>query len=162
MDDVRVAAEVSRAGRLVVARLLPKTDLLLGLAKICDENEVKTGCIVSMLGGLRKARFLHPIRDPVAKMGINYGPPVELEGPLEFAVGSGLLGSLQSGQRFIHLHAVLADLDNRLYTGHLIEGNLVLTTMEVVVQETPDIDLIRSYDEETDLELFTISERSAK
>ena len=77
-------------------------------------------------------------------------------------VALGLLGSLKSGQRFIHLHAVLADLDNRLYTGHLIEGNLVLTTMEVVVQETPDIDLIRSYDEETDLELFTISERSAK
>jgi predicted DNA-binding protein with PD1-like motif len=115
-----------------------------------------------MLGGLRKACFLHPIHDPNTKMGINYGQPVELEGPLEFAVGSGVIGYLESGQRFIHLHAVLADLDNRVYTGHLIEGNLVLTTMEAVIQETPDVQLIRSYDEETDLELFKIFERSEK
>jgi predicted DNA-binding protein with PD1-like motif len=162
MDEVRVAAKVSRPGRLLVARILPKTDLLLGLTRICDEHDIKAACIVSMLGGLRKACFLHPIHDPNTKMGINYGQPVELEGPLEFAVGSGVIGYLESGQRFIHLHAVLADLDNRLYTGHLIEGNLVLTTMEAVIQETPDVQLIRSYDEETDLELFKIFERSEK
>jgi predicted DNA-binding protein with PD1-like motif len=90
-------------------------------------------------------------------MGIKYGEPVEVEGPLEFAGGSGMIGVLESGETVIHLHGVLADMDHRLYTGHFVEGGSpVLTTMEVVIQETPDIEIIRSFDEETEFSHFKV------
>jgi predicted DNA-binding protein with PD1-like motif len=163
MSKVRVSSKESRPGRLIAARILPGTDLLAGLSKICHEHKVRAGCIVTMLGGLTGARLLHPVPDASSKMGIKYGEPSDLEGPLEFASGSGTIGVLESGETVIHLHGVLADSNNRLYTGHFVEGGSpVLTTVEVVIQETTDVEIIRSLDEETGFALFKIYKRRQK
>lgn len=157
MDEVRVSSKESRPGRLIVGRILPQTDLMAGLLKICSEHGVRAGCIVTILGGLSGARVLHPVHDPRSKIGINYGEPVEIEGPLEFASGCGFIGVSDDGEVFIHLHGVLADLEQRLYTGHFVEGGSpVLSTLEVVIQETPDVEVIRSLHEETGFSHFKI------
>lgn len=163
MDEIRVSSRESRPGRLIVAHILPKADLMSGLLKICKEHNLKAGCIVTILGGLAGARVLHPVLDPGSRIGISYGDPVDIKGPLEVASGGGLIGVQDSGELVIHLHGVLADVDKRVYTGHFVEGgSIVLSTLEVVIQEIPDVEIVRSLHEETGFAHFKVYEKTGR
>lgn len=155
MDDVRITSVKAKTGKVIVGRILPGTDLIAGVLKICEENNLKFGNIVTMVGSLSRARFVCAIPDNYAKMGIKYGNPIEIKGPLEFLCGQGIIGISESKERAIHLHCVLCDKNVKLYGGHFIKGgNPVLATIEVVIQELKEVKLIRALDQETDFYLF--------
>jgi len=145
----------AKMGRVIMGRILPGTELVKGILNICKENDLKFGNIVTMIGSLSKARFVCATPDNRAKIGIKYGNPIEIEGPLEFLCGQGIIGISDNKERAIHLHYVLSDKNVNLYGGHLVEdGNLVLTTIEIVIQELKDVKLLRALDIETGFPLF--------
>lgn len=162
MNEIRISSAESRPGRLVGARILPGTDLIPGLLKICRRHQIKSGCIVTILGSLARARFVLPIPDSGGTMGVRYSDPHEIEGPLEFLGRSGIIGRLDDGETAIHLHGIFSDRENRFCAGHILEeGNQVLATMEVVIQELPDVEITRSLDGETGFSLFQFSKNYA-
>jgi len=147
--------------RQIIARLWPGTDLLEGLLDVCARHNVKAGSITNMLGSLSRARFVWALPDSSTKMNAKYGEPMEFEGPLEFLCGSGLIGQQKDGgETTIHLHGVLSDKAQKLYGAHFVPGgNPVMSTMEVFIQATEDIKILRAFDEETEFPLFNIHEK---
>lgn len=155
MTDIRVQWAQSKAGRVVFGRIYPGTEIIDGILKICEENYIRYGTIITMIGSLSRGTFVYAIPETDAKMGIKYSQPVEIEGPLEFLSGQGIIGVSDAGKPIIHLHGLLSDKNKKIYGGHFIDaGNPVLVTMEVVIQELEGVRLIKSQDEETDFPLF--------
>jgi len=162
MNEIRISSAESRPGRLVGARILPGTDLIPGLLEICRRNHLTSGCIVTILGSLARARFVLLIPDSGGTMGVRYSDPHEIEGPLEFLGGSGIIGRLDDGETAMHLHGIFSDRENRFCAGHILgEGNQVLATMGVVIQELPEVEITRSFDEETVFNLFHFNKHRA-
>lgn len=155
MNAIRVSSIQAEGGKIIVGRLLPGTDLITGILKICEENNLEFGNIITIIGSLSKARFICATPDNRSKIGIKYGDPIEIQGPLEFLCGQGLIGMSDDEERAIHLHGVLCDKDVKFYAGHFVQGgNIVLATMEVVIQKLKEVKLIRSLDQETGFPIF--------
>jgi len=157
MSGVRTTSEEVKC-RQIIARLWPGTDLLEGLLDVCARHNVTAGCITTMLGSLSRAKFVWALPDPSTKMNARYGDPMEFEGPLEFICGSGMIGRQEdSGETTIHLHGILSDKAQKIYGAHFVPGgNPVMSTMEVFIQATDDIRILRAFDEETEFPLFNL------
>ncbi len=155
LDEIRTVSVVSKPGRVVFGRILPGTDAIEGILKICAENDIRYGNIVTMIGSLARGTFVYAVPREGVKMGIIYSQPFEVEGPLEFLGGQGVIGTSDQGIPSVHLHGLLSDRNRNIYGGHITDkGNPVLVTMEVVIQVLDDVKLIRSRDGETDFPLF--------
>jgi len=155
MNDIRYSSVEGRSGRLVVVRLCPGVDLVEGLLEVCAAHRIQQGCVVTALGSLSKARLIYAVPDNSRKIGIKYCDPIEVEGPLEFLAASGMVGMDENQKRVTHLHAVLSDAQERIYGGHLVDkGNIVLATIELVIQEFDGIKLLKVEDRETGFNLF--------
>jgi len=113
--------------------LLPGADLFLELKRICAEHDIRTGIVMSITGGLEKARFqvltteTHPMGTPVI---------IEVPGPFE-ASGHGLIGHIKAkalggiytgeeeGSAYLHVHVTVTrgdDMNARTICGHLMPG----------------------------------------
>ena len=157
---VRVSS-VEAQRRSIVARIWPRTELFEGLLRICSEWRITAGCVTAMHGSLLRTRFVYPAPCPEARMGARYVDPVEVEGPIEFLSGSGMIGTAaDGGGTVIHLHGVMSDPTMRVFGGHLMEtGNPVMSTMEVLIEAFDDVSILRAFDPETEFSLFNISRR---
>jgi predicted DNA-binding protein with PD1-like motif len=67
-----------------------------------------------------------------------------ISGDLEVCALSGTLS-----RHGLHLHLAVADSEGRMSGGHLLEGSLVRTTLEVVIQEIGGMRFARRRDERT-------------
>jgi len=134
---------------MVIGRLRPGTDLIEGIIALVEEYDVRAGVIISCVGSLGKATFLLPVPDPSSKVGAVYGNPIEIVGPLAFLSGGGLISRDKDGEVLIHFHGLVSDVNRKVYGGHFkCGGNPVLATMEVLIAELQDLELVRRYDEE--------------
>jgi hypothetical protein len=160
MSEIRTSS-CSVTGKKVVARLMPGTDLLAGLVQVCRDNGIKAGCITAIHGSLSKARFVWALPAPGTKMNAKYGDPVDIEGPLEFISGSGMIGQFSDSKELVvHLHGVLSDPEQGFHGAHFVEGgNPVMSTMEVLIEGFDNVDILRAFDEETEFPLFNIYEK---
>lgn len=154
---MRVNSVGSNSTRVIVGRLLPGTDLIDGILRMCEEHNILNGSIDLVLGSLRKFTFVYPVKDEQSKMGVRYCDPIEIDGPIELLCGNGIVGVTSNGERAIHLHAVVADKNGKVYGGHVLKGNPVLVTVEVVVRELRGVNIVRGLDEETGFTLFSFS-----
>lgn len=149
------ASREAKTGRMLFVRLEPGTDLLAGILEACAYNSIKYATISTVIGSLSGAKFVYAVPDNEGKLGIRYSQPVEVEGPLEFIGGQGVIGVSDKEEAMIHFHGIVSDKDMKVYAGHFVEGgNPVLATIEAAVQELENIRLVRSYDEETEFPLF--------
>jgi threonine dehydrogenase-like Zn-dependent dehydrogenase len=73
-------------------RLLPGTDLVKGIEKVCCHHGVMYRNILSIIGSLTKAKIAHAVVDQTGKIGIRYSEPVRVEGPLELLACQGVIG----------------------------------------------------------------------
>lgn len=160
MSEIR-SSSCSVTGKKIVARLMPGTDLLAGLMQVCRDNDIKAGCITAIHGSLSKARFVWALPAPGTKMNAKYGDPVDIEGPLEFISGSGMIGQFSDSKELVvHLHGVLSDPEQGFHGAHFVEGgNPVMSTMEVLIEGFDNVDILRAFDEETEFPLFNIYEK---
>ncbi|MDD3754154.1 MAG: DNA-binding protein [Methanobacterium sp.] len=117
---------------MIVKRLIPGQDLKGSLEDIQDRNNLKSGIIICMVGSLDKA---------VLRMAD--GNKNVLVGPLEIVSATGTLAV-----NGVHIHLAVADDSGHVTGGHLMEGSLVNTTVELCILD-PDKIFKREFDPDT-------------
>ncbi len=157
MEEVRQVAE-GNIKRVFAFRLTPGMDVVEGIVSLCEKNGIKNGIILSALGSLDGARFYDPVELPDKKAKYGYSDPIILEGPIELLSLSGMICHGENDEILTHFHFSLSDQNGRGYGGHVIEGNKVLITVDVVLSELEGINMGRKYDENLELEIFDPSQ----
>lgn len=122
-------------GEVVLVRLEPNEDLLIGLREAIKEVGIDTGLVTAITGSINRARiqaFPHVGRE-CGSIDV-----IELEGPFE-VTGQGLIGSTrgrggvgryEEGEPYVHVHLVLTGALGT-WCGHLMEGCRVRAHHEV-------------------------------
>jgi uncharacterized protein len=134
--------------RPLLFRLTPGSDLKLGLLEQCALGQVKTGVILSAVGSLS-----------VARLRIADGKTViEKAGPFELTSLSGTISTSS-----LHCHLSLYDEAMNTLGGHLMEGCLIHTTMEISIMDLSDeFDTARQPDPRTGYDELVVSGRKLK
>ncbi|MFZ1689370.1 MAG: PPC domain-containing DNA-binding protein [Flavobacteriales bacterium] len=122
------------SGRMHVLRLQPGEDVRLTLDTWVKENSTEAAGIVSAVGSLTHAHIRYA----------NRADGIMTTGDLEVCSLSGTLS-----RHGMHLHLSVADRDGQMLGGHMLEGCLVRTTLELVIQEVAEVRMLRSKDERT-------------
>ena len=115
-------------------RLLPGQDLRYELETLTRDQDWRAACVIAAVGSLSRATIRFAGRDD----------PAVLEGPLEITALSGTLSP--DG---CHLHLSVADGEGETRGGHLLEGSVVHTTVEVVVAVLEHWSFSRELDPDT-------------
>jgi predicted DNA-binding protein with PD1-like motif len=131
MVDVIAKAKI---GEIIWAQLDADGDLYEEIMEICRKENIRSGVVLNIVGGLRKARLSMPISetDYEAPPGV-----FELEGMME-AQGFGTIGQTvdtydsegtsgilyEAGTPNLHIHLAVTHA-GKTYMGHLIKGCIV-------------------------------------
>jgi predicted DNA-binding protein with PD1-like motif len=156
MTELRTKHVCGELGRVIPLRLLPGTDLMNGLKKVCEDNNIRHGTILSAIGTLRQLTIQIFVPKPKAKLGAGYDPPQTIPGPAEIMGIQGVIFETETGEVALHLHGVFCDKEGKTLGGHIVPGgNPILATLDAVIGEVSGVRMMRRYDEETDLNLFS-------
>jgi predicted DNA-binding protein with PD1-like motif len=160
MVDVIAKAQM---GEVIWAQLDKDADLYEEILEICRRENIRSGIVLNIVGGLRKARLSMPISttDAEAQPGV-----LELEGMME-AQGIGVIGHTvdtydssaksgivyRAGEPNLHVHMTITHA-GKSYMGHLIEGCIVRSVhprshFTIVLAKTPGALLNFRVSEET-------------
>ena len=112
-------------------RLTPGQDLKKELENYIKAHKVQAASVISAVGSLKTATIRFANKESFS----------QLKGPLEVVSLSGTLGIAGT-----HLHIAVADGEGKTTGGHLVEGNPVFTTMEVVLGIYPGLSFQRTLD----------------
>ena len=125
-------------------RLHPGQDLKRELEAFAKSQHLQAAFIVTCVGSLRK----------VALRPANQQEPLFREQKFEIV---SLVGTLSPDGA--HLHISLSDSTGATIGGHLLEGNEVYTTAEIVIGEAAQLQFHREVDPETTYKELTIRKR---
>ncbi len=128
---------------MIVKRLVPGQDLKESLEEIRDNEGLKSGVILCLVGSLDEA---------VLRMAD--GNKKTVKGPLEIVSATGTIAT-----NGVHLHLAVADSQDNVRGGHLMKGCPVHTTAEICIS-CPDMVFKRVNDPKTgyrELEIFPSS-----
>jgi len=157
--SVNAAWVKAGAGRFLMVRLAPGTDLIEGLEEALKKEGVLAGSVVSCIGSLREAAF-HIAVPAENSIGASYSPPIKVGGPLELLSGQGTIGLGEGGGVFVHIHGVFSNGKGVIRGGHLVRGeNPVLITCEIAVACLDGVQIERRYDPQVDMPVFSISRK---
>lgn len=135
----------SRLGRTIFARLAENEDLLEAINRQAGRSNIAAGFFI-LIGTLKKAKlgfYQHGKYETIA-----------VAGPLEIVSCLGNI-SLKDQEIVVHAHIAVANEKGEVFGGHLLPGCLVSLTGELTLIETPEIRLLRKFDEKTKLHLLT-------
>jgi predicted DNA-binding protein with PD1-like motif len=135
---------ISHNQKIHILRLHPGQDLKRVLFDFVQSKQIGAAAIVAAVGSLSKAQ----LRLASAQKS------VEWAGPFEVVSLSGTLA-----MEGLHLHISLADASGVVCGGHLLDGCLVHTTCELVIQQYLDLEFHRQVDSSTGYKELSISER---
>jgi predicted DNA-binding protein with PD1-like motif len=120
--------------RIHTARLLPGQDLRAELEKLTVRHNIRAGFVLSAVGSLTK----------VALRLANQKIAHTMEGHFEIVSLTGTLGP--DG---LHLHTAVSDEKGITTGGHVVEGCIVFTTVELVMGEAIGLVFHRETDPRT-------------
>ena len=128
-------------------RLKPGDDLKKSIQEFVNNNNIAAGWVTTCVGSLTdyQIRFAN---QPNGAAGTGHFEIVSLTGTLS-----------KNGS---HLHISLSDSTGKTIGGHLMEGNKVYTTAEIVIQSSDELLFIREKDGSTPWEELQISHPSKK
>ena len=112
-------------------RLKPGQDLKREITQLARERRIRAGCVVTCVGSLRTANLRFA----------NQAEATPLEGKYEIV---SLVGTFSDESS--HLHLSIADSTGVTIGGHLMEGNLIYTTAELVIGVMPGLEFAREID----------------
>lgn len=98
---------------------------------IAVENKIKAGFIATCVGSLEQINLRYA-NQPEGKI---------LKGHFEIV---SLVGTLTDSSS--HLHLSVSDNTGKTIGGHLLDGNLIYTTAEIVIRELTDVQFEREID----------------
>ncbi len=125
-------------------RLLPGHDLKQELQRFVQEKNIRAGCIVTCVGSVQQAALRFAGRDATSVF------------EQRFEIVS-LTGTLSVDG--VHLHIALADENGITLGGHVMEGNIVYTTAEIVLAELPSVEFKREFDPVTGYKELSVQQR---
>ena len=135
-----------KIGRVLVCRMDFESDLLSSLEEFAKEHKVDAAFFTA-LGAVKKAAFAY--YEQAAKGYVEEA----VEEPMELLSCIGNIATL-NGKVVVHAHAVFSDRSGRLRGGHLLKGTTVFAG-EALILELSGVELVRSYDSVTGLNLYT-------
>jgi uncharacterized protein len=158
-DGPEIRSAQGTLARVVVARFAPGTELLQGLARLMEAEDISSAIILGGAASLVSARLrnvqAYPAAWPITDHNRVY---IDLSGPLELLSISGNASRRPDGQAHIHAHVVVSTGGPQAaacYGGHLVEGARVLSTAEIAIGVLGGMRLWRRDDPETrTLELY--------
>ncbi|QJX46088.1 DNA-binding protein [Hymenobacter taeanensis] len=112
-------------------RLHPGDDLRQQLLRFVEGQHLKAGAVLTCVGSLTTTTL---------RLANQEGPTV-YHGHFEIV---SLVGTLSVNGS--HLHLSVADSTGRTIGGHLLDGNIIYTTAEIVLGELPELDFRRETD----------------
>lgn len=139
---------VGKTGKTIAARLLPGTDLLTGIEDICKENQIKYASIINCFGSFQETGYLYLVPKPESPVGAGYSDLMTATGPIEFLNGTGIVCQ-RDNQFEIHLHGTMCDQEGQVFGGHMVKGQNPVITVDLILIEIQDMELNRTFDEET-------------
>ena len=127
-------------------RLSPHMDLKVSLLEFCADAHIQTGVIISAVGSLKVA----VLRSADGKTEHT------LQGPFEVTSLSGTITSDKA-----HVHLSLFDDQFKAYGGHVKDGCIVHTTMEIAVLDLSEhYETERTFDPETGYDELRIFDKT--
>ena len=133
--------------RILIGRLSEGDDLLKSLTEVVKKNGIKAG-VIMLLGALKKVRVGYYNRE-LGEYEVR-----EASGFFELTSCIGNI-SYYNGNPVIHIHMVAASKDGSVYSGHVLEGNIVDATVEYMIFDLEGA-LYRVYDETIKLKLLDV------
>jgi hypothetical protein len=125
-----------------IFRLLPGEDLKLEIEKFVEDENIRAGCILTCVGGLRTAVLRSADVVPQEQDTQIFTGDQENNFEITSLVGTvGLDGA--------HLHMSIAGKDFSVFGGHLKEGTIVYPTAEIVIGEFEGVTFTRELDPAT-------------
>ena len=115
-------------------RLSPKEDLKSCLENWAQQHSIQAGWIITGMGSLSKISIRYAGRDCTDIQ----------EGDWEICSLSGTISTAG-----LHVHMVVSDAQGRCVGGHLMQGNIVRTTAELVLGSTETFEFSRIFDPRT-------------
>ena len=128
-------------------RLKPGADLKKSIQSFVKTHNIQAGWIVTCAGSLTVYN-LRLANQPSGTNGTGYFEIVSLGGTLS------VNGS--------HIHLGISDSTGKTIGGHLLEGCIVYTTAEIVIQQSNDLIFTRKKDGTTEWEELQIEEKKEK
>jgi predicted DNA-binding protein with PD1-like motif len=125
------------AGRVHVLRLQPGEDVRIKLNEWVNAQRMEAAAITSAVGSLTHAHLRYA----------NRADGIMTTADLEVLSLSGTL-SIHG----MHLHLSVADRDGKMLGGHMLDGCIVRTTLELTVQEIEGVRMLRVKDEQSGYE----------
>jgi predicted DNA-binding protein with PD1-like motif len=105
---------------MIISRLMPDEDLKEGIINIIDQNEIKSGVILCIIGSLNSATLR--MADEKIKT---------FKEPFEIVSAEGTIA-----ENGIHVHIAISNSDGRVIGGHLRKGCIINTTAEISILKT--------------------------
>lgn len=121
-----------KSGDLIVIRLDEGERIIESLEKVCSEEKVGSGVVLSAVGALKSGTLIY-----------RRGCQGDFDEHLEI-IGNGNVSTVE-GKVKIHLH-ISGGNDKNVKAGHLVEG-VVTVFCEVVIQILRDFTMERKIDE---------------
>jgi len=134
-------------GKMCFSRIFEDEDLAEAVKKRVEESGIKAGIFI-LIGSLKKA-ILGYYKEGQYKS-------IELGGPLEIASCMGNIAVNEKGEIVIHSHIVVSNEKGKALGGHLMKGSPVGATAELVIVEGARVNLQRTFDEKTRLNLWKL------
>lgn len=128
-------------------RLLPGDDLKVSIQKLVNERQISAGAVVSCVGSLKVA----------ALRMANQKNSSKFEEKFEILSLSGTVATEGS-----HLHISVSDSSGKVLGGHLMDGNIIFTTAEIILAEFNGILFKRELDEKTGFKELVIKTADLK
>lgn len=120
--------------KIIAKRLIKGQDLKEEIEKLIEEEGIEAGVILSSVGCVSKGSFRVADGKSIKKIQENL-EIISLQGTL--------------GREGVHLHISLSDIDGQVFGGHLVDGNTINTTCELVIGVLEDHSFKRKYDTNT-------------
>lgn len=132
--------------KIYAVRLTEGMDLKVEIERIAKAEQIKAGVILSSVGCISKARFR--VADGISIR--------EIKENLEILSLNGTISP-----KGVHIHISCSDSEGISFGGHLVEGNMVNTTCELVIGILEDYKFDRRMDLNTGYEELTLSKNQA-
>jgi len=150
MAEAREKNVWAKFGKIIPAPLPTNEDLISNIKKVCKDNGIRYGAILSTIGSLRQLTIEVVVRSKKSRTGQDFGPPQVIPGPLQVLSLIGIIFETDKGEMDAHIHGTFVNIEGKIYGGHLIEGGCpVSTRLVTVIGEIADVSLIERLDPES-------------
>ena len=145
-NEAQFNSACGKTGRLITARIFPNNDVLKTIGEICIKHNIQYGEISTSIGSLRRISFNY-VSTTTPKPGTGHTTHIEKEGPFGLLSGQGVISPGDEPNKMnIHYHAVISREDGVAIGGHIEEGTITLSTLDLVILEITGVKMVRTKD----------------